>query len=165
MGATGAAALLLAGLTGPAYAEGGYAPVTIALSAAHLSGAVGGAGGPTVTVDIEQAGVPAGLLRLRVIASSDPAVAAVGDVRQERTRQGDRKLTVRARGQGCTELTLQVTGRGGRTATAVLSYAASARDEAAHATRHRTGSGSGTGAEDLTHPEWKKARAAWVALN
>ncbi|MFG2620025.1 hypothetical protein ACGFXC_20685 [Streptomyces sp. NPDC048507] len=149
VGAAGAAALLLAGLTGPAYAASGYAAPTIALSATHLSGAVGASGDPAVTVDVEQAGVPAGFLRLQVVSSSNPAVAGAGDVRQERTPGGDRTLTVRARAQGYTDLTLRVTGRGGKTATAVLSYAASARTGAPSSTRYLTGSSDASAAVDV----------------
>ncbi|MFD3720389.1 DUF3616 domain-containing protein [Streptomyces sp. NPDC058674] len=141
------AALLVAALGAPAHAAG-YADPTIALSASHLSGAVGAYGDPSVTVDVEQAGIPAGLLRLRVLTSSNPAVAGVGDVRQERTRTGDRSLTVRARGRGCTDLTLEVTGRGGKSARATLSYAASARVAGAPATRYLTGSSDASAAVD-----------------
>ncbi|MFD8983281.1 hypothetical protein [Streptomyces sp. NPDC059564] len=149
VGAAGAAALLLAGLTAPAHADAGYAAPTIALSAGHLSGAVGAVGDPAVTVDVEQAGVPAGFLRLQVVSSSNPAVADAGDVRQERTPGGDRALTVRPRNQGYTDLTLRVTGRGGKTATAVLSYAASARTGSAPATRYLTGSSDASAAVDV----------------
>ncbi|WSF37378.1 DUF3616 domain-containing protein [Streptomyces sp. NBC_01351] len=122
--------------------------MTIGLSATHLSGAVGAYGDPSVTVDVEQAGIPDGFLRLTVLSSSNPAVADVADVRQVRTPGGDRRLTVHARGQGYTELTLQVTGRGGRTATATLSYAASARVDGALTTRYLTGSSDASAAVD-----------------
>lgn len=36
---------------------------------------MGAYGDPAVTVDVEQPGVPAGFLRLRVLSSSNPAVA------------------------------------------------------------------------------------------
>ncbi|WP_412078365.1 hypothetical protein ACLF6K_31675 [Streptomyces xanthophaeus] len=147
-GVAGAAALLVAGLGAPAHAAG-YADPTISLSATHLSGAVGAYGDPAVTVDVEQAGVPAGFLRLRVVSSSNPAVAGPGDVRQERTRSGDRALTVRPRTQGYTDLTLEVTGRGGRTARATLSYAASAQVGGAPATRYLTGSSDASAAVDV----------------
>ncbi|WP_443067798.1 DUF3616 domain-containing protein [Streptomyces sp. NBC_01351] len=152
-GAVGAAALLVAGLTAPASASAatGFpaaSDVTIGLSATHLSGAVGAYGDPSVTVDVEQAGIPDGFLRLTVLSSSNPAVADVADVRQVRTPGGDRRLTVHARGQGYTELTLQVTGRGGRTATATLSYAASARVDGALTTRYLTGSSDASAAVD-----------------
>uniref|UniRef100_A0AAU2K0L4 DUF3616 domain-containing protein n=1 Tax=Streptomyces sp. NBC_00049 TaxID=2903617 RepID=A0AAU2K0L4_9ACTN len=123
--------------------------MTISLSATHLSGAVGAYGDPAVTADIEQAGVPAGFLRLRVLSSSNPAVADVADVRQVRTPGGDRSLTVRARGQGHTDLTLEVTGRGGKTATTTLSYAASARVGGAPTTRYLTGSSDASAAVDV----------------
>ncbi|MCY0917698.1 DUF3616 domain-containing protein [Streptomyces sp. H27-G5] len=148
MGVAGAAALLVAGLTAPAHAAG-YADPTISLSATHLTGAVGAYGDPAVTVDVYQPGVPAGFLRLRVLSSSNPAVAAVGDVRQRRTPSGDRSLTVRPRGQGYTDLTLQVTGRGGKTATATLAYAASARVGGAPTTRYLTGSSDASAAVDV----------------
>ncbi|MFJ9341158.1 hypothetical protein ACIRP0_17915 [Streptomyces sp. NPDC101733] len=150
LGAAGAAALLLAGPTAPAHAEAADpATPTIALSTPYLSGAVGAFGEPSVTVDLGQAGVPDGFLRLQVIGSSNPAVAAVGDVRQERTPRGDRKLTVRAHGRGYTDLTLRVTGRGGKTATAVLSYAASAPVAGALSTRYLTGSSDASAAVDV----------------
>ncbi|MEU8775288.1 hypothetical protein [Streptomyces sp. NPDC048606] len=145
----GAAALLVAGLTVPAHAQAGHAAPTIALSAARLAGAVGGVGDPFVTVDVAQAGVPDGFLRLRVVASSNPAVARVEDVRQTRTREGDRELTVRARGRGYTDLTIEVTGRGGRTATTTLSYAASARVADSASTRYQTGSSDASAAVDV----------------
>ncbi|MFH8892087.1 DUF3616 domain-containing protein [Streptomyces sp. NPDC017949] len=154
-GAAGAAALLLAGLTAPASAHAVSGPArdwaapTIALSATHLSGAVGAFGDPAVTVDVEQQGTPAGFLRLRVVSSSNPAVARVGDVQQVRTRDGDRRLTVTARAQGYTDLTLEVTGRGGKTATATLSYAASARTENTAGTRYLTGSSDASAAVDV----------------
>ncbi|WP_371591346.1 hypothetical protein [Streptomyces sp. NBC_00513] len=148
LGVAGAAALLVAGLTAPAHAVG-YADPTISLSATHLTGAVGAYGDPAVTVDVEQPGVPAGFLRLRVLSSSNPAVAAVGDVRQQRTPSGDRSLTVRPRGQGYTDLMLQVTGRGGKTATATLAYAASARVGGAPTTRYLTGSSDASAAVDV----------------
>ncbi|MFD3543525.1 hypothetical protein ACFWUQ_29050 [Streptomyces sp. NPDC058662] len=150
-GAAGAAALLVAALGAPAHAAAypaEYADPTISLSSPHLSGAVGAHGDSGVTVDIEQAGLPAGLLRLRVVSSTNPAVAGAADVRQERTRTGDRRLTVRARAPGCTDLTLEVTGRGGRTATAVLTYAASARASATPAPRCLTVSFAAAGSSD-----------------
>ncbi|MFZ3469482.1 hypothetical protein ACODT3_29610 [Streptomyces sp. 4.24] len=150
MGAAGAAALLVAGLTAPAYAaQDAAADPTIALSADHLSGAVGAFADPGVTLDIAQDGASAAFLRVTVVSSSNPAVARPGDVRIERTRTG-RELTVRPRGQGYTDLTLKVTGRGGKTATATLSYAASARvGSGAFATRYLTGSSDASAAVDV----------------
>lgn len=139
-----AAALVGAWVSAPAYEV-----PRISLSATHLSGAVDASGDPAVTVDVEQAGVPAGFLRLRVVSSGNPAVAGVADVRQQRTPGGDRSLTVWARGQGYTDLTLQVTGRGGKTATATLSYAASAPVGDAPATRYLTGSADASAAVDV----------------
>ncbi|MFE2287214.1 DUF3616 domain-containing protein [Streptomyces sp. NPDC059443] len=151
VGAAGAAALLVAGLTASAsYASQDAAPApTIALSAGHLSGAVGAIGDPGVAVDVEQEGVQASFLKVTVLSSSNPAVAGPGDVRIERTGHGGRELTVRPRGRGYTDLTLQVTGRGGRTATATLAYAASARvSTGTLGTRYLTGSADSSAAVD-----------------
>ncbi|WP_239516816.1 MULTISPECIES: DUF3616 domain-containing protein [unclassified Streptomyces] len=142
--------MLVAGLTAPAYAaQDAAADPTIALSAGHLSGAVGAFADPGVTLDIAQDGTSAAFLRVTVVSSSNPAVARPGDVRIERTRTG-RELTVHPRGQGYTDLTLKVTGRGGKTATATLSYAASARvGSGAFATRYLTGSSDASAAVDV----------------
>ncbi|MFI5865774.1 hypothetical protein [Streptomyces sp. NPDC051546] len=150
VGAAGAAALLTAGLAAPAHAaQEAAAEPTIALSAGYLSGAVGAIGDPAVTVDIAQEGMPAAFLKVEVLSSSNPAVAAPGDVHIGRTGHGARELTVRPRAQGHTDLTLRVTGRGGRTATATLSYAASARVGAAFSTRYLTGSADSSAAVDV----------------
>ncbi|UQX04911.1 DUF3616 domain-containing protein [Streptomyces sp. RerS4] len=133
----------------PADDGSGYATPTITLSAVRLGGAVGAVDDPTVTADVTQAGVPDGFLRLRVVASSDPAVADVADVRQTRTPDGDRELSVRARGRGYTDLTVEVTGRGGETATTTLSYAASARVADSLGTRYLTGSSDASAAVDV----------------
>ncbi|AWZ10389.1 hypothetical protein DRB96_18820 [Streptomyces sp. ICC1] len=137
-------------MTAPAYAaQDAAADPTIALSAGHLSGAVGAFADPGVTLDIAQDGTSAAFLRVTVVSSSNPAVARPGDVRIERTRTG-RELTVHPRGQGYTDLTLKVTGRGGKTATATLSYAASARvGSGAFATRYLTGSSDASAAVDV----------------
>ncbi|WP_324290424.1 hypothetical protein [Streptomyces sp. H27-H1] len=106
MGAAGAAALLAAGLAAPAHAaQETAAAATIALSAGHLSGAVGATGDPGATVDIAQQGTPAAFLKVDAQSSSNPAVAGPGDVRIDRTGHGDRELTVRPRGRGYTDLT------------------------------------------------------------
>ncbi|WP_430625621.1 hypothetical protein [Streptomyces sp. NBC_01264] len=151
VGAAGAAALLAAGLAAPAHAaQEAAAEPTIALSAGHLSGAVGAIGDPAVTVDIAQEGIPAAFLKVEVLSSSNPVVAGPGDVRIARTWQGDRELTVHPRAQGYTDLTLRVTGRGGKTATATLSYAASARvGTGGLTTRYLTGSSDSSAAVDV----------------
>ncbi|MFF1413640.1 DUF3616 domain-containing protein [Streptomyces sp. NPDC058289] len=151
VGAAGAAALLAAGLAAPAHAaQEAAAEPTIALSAGHLSGAVGAIGDPGVTVDIAQEGIPAAFLKVDVLSSSNPSVAGPGDVRIDRTGHGDRELTVRPRAQGYTDLTLRVTGRGGKTATATLSYAASARvGTSSFSTRYLTGSADSSAAVDV----------------
>ncbi|MFJ7207276.1 DUF3616 domain-containing protein [Streptomyces sp. NPDC098789] len=158
-GAAGAAALLVAGLTAPAFAAPAPAPSaqvaapTITLSAGYLSGAVGAVGDAGVTVRVAQAaatGTPLrdAALKVEVIASSNPAVAAPGDVRIDRTR-GGRELTVHPRGRGYTELTVRVTGRSGKSATATLGYAASARvSGGAAGTRYLTGSSDASAAVD-----------------
>ncbi|WP_443065773.1 DUF3616 domain-containing protein [Streptomyces sp. NBC_00503] len=152
MGAAGAAALLVAGLAVPAYAAQEAAAVpTIVLSAGHLTGAVDAIGDPKIAVDLAQDGTPAAFLKVEVVSSSNPAVARPDDVTLRRTGHGGgRELTVHPRGRGYTDLTLRVTGRGGRTATATLSYAASARvGTGVLGTRYLTGSSDSSAAVDV----------------
>lgn len=71
-------------------------------------------------------------------------------MRIERSGHGDRELTVHPQAQGYTDLTFRVTGRGGRTATTTLSYAASARvATGALTTRYLTGSADSSAAVDV----------------
>ncbi|WP_411106157.1 hypothetical protein [Streptomyces sp. cmx-4-9] len=146
-GAVGVAALLAAGLAGPAQAVS-YGTPTIALSAAYLSGAVGGVGDPTVNVTVGQSGADASSLAVSASASSRTSVAGTGDVTV--TGAGAvRRLAVAARGRGHTDLTVKVTGLGGKTATKTLSYAASAAVQNPADARYLTGSADASAAVDV----------------
>ncbi|WP_335935979.1 DUF3616 domain-containing protein [Streptomyces sp. PTD5-9] len=140
-------ALTAVGLNAPAEAAS-YGTPTIRLSASYLSGAVGASGDPAVTVTVAQSGADAGALTVAASASSTSSVARTGDVTV--TGAGaTRELTVAARGRGRTDLTVKVTGLGGRTATATLHYAASAAVRDATVTRYLTGSADASAAVDV----------------
>lgn len=146
-GTAGAAALLVAALTVPAQAVT-YGTPTIALSASYLSGAVGATGDPVVDVTVGQSGADASALTVSVSASSRTSVAAAGDVTF--TGAGAvRQLAVAARGRGYTNLTVKVTGLGGKTATRTLSYAASAAVQNPADARYLTGSADASAAVDV----------------
>ncbi len=146
-GLAGAAALLVAGLTTPAQAVT-YGTPTISLSAAYLSGAVGGVGDPVVTVTVGQSGADASALTVAVSASSRTSVAATSDVTVTGTG-AVRTLAVAARGRGYADLTVKVTGLGGKSATRTLSYAASAAVQNPADARYLTGSSDASAAVDL----------------
>ncbi|MFF1372996.1 hypothetical protein [Streptomyces virginiae] len=146
-GTAGAAALLVAALTVPAQAVT-YGTPTIALSASYLSGAVGATGDPVVNVTVGQSGADASALTVSVSASSKASVAGTGDA----TFTGGgavRQLAVAARGRGYTNLTVKVTGLGGKTATKTLSYAASAAVQNPADARYLTGSADASAAVDV----------------
>ncbi|WP_371640184.1 hypothetical protein [Streptomyces virginiae] len=146
-GTAGAAALLVAALTVPAQAVT-YGTPTIALSASYLSGAVGATGDPVVNVTVGQSGADASALTVSVSASSKASVAGIGDA----TFTGGgavRQLAVAARGRGYTNLTVKVTGLGGKTATKTLSYAASAAVQNPADARYLTGSADASAAVDV----------------
>ncbi|MFI8388014.1 hypothetical protein [Streptomyces sp. NPDC085540] len=146
-GTAGAAALLVAALTVPAQAVT-YGTPTIALSASYLSGAVGATGDPVVNVTVGQSGADASALTVSASASSKPSVAGAGDVTV--TGAGAvRQLAVAARGRGYTNLTVKVTGLGGKTATKTLSYAASAAVQNPADARYLTGSADASAAVDV----------------
>ncbi|WP_419248273.1 hypothetical protein [Streptomyces virginiae] len=146
-GTAGAAALLVAALTVPAQAVT-YGTPTIALSASYLSGAVGATGDPAVDVTVGQSGADASALTVSVSASSKASVAGTGDVTF--TGAGAvRQLAVAARGRGYTDLTVKVTGLGGKTATKTLSYAASAAVQNPADARYLTGSADASAAVDV----------------
>ncbi|MFF5779115.1 hypothetical protein ACFY7Y_19470 [Streptomyces virginiae] len=146
-GTAGAAALLVAALTVPAQAVT-YGTPTIALSASYLSGAVGATGDPVVNVTVGQSGADASALTVSVSASSKASVAGTGDVTF--TGAGAvRQLAVAARGRGYTNLTVKVTGLGGKTATKTLSYAASAAVQNPADARYLTGSADASAAVDV----------------
>ncbi|WP_371588933.1 hypothetical protein [Streptomyces virginiae] len=146
-GTAGAAALLVAALTVPAQAVT-YGTPTIALSASYLSGVVGATGDPVVNVTVGQSGADASALTVSVSASSKASVAGTGDA----TFTGGgavRQLAVAARGRGYTNLTVKVTGLGGKTATKTLSYAASAAVQNPADARYLTGSADASAAVDV----------------
>ncbi|MET7679642.1 hypothetical protein [Streptomyces sp. NPDC005423] len=124
-----------------------YGTPTISLSAAYLSGAVGATGDPAVQVTIAQSGADAGALTVSASKSSKTSVAATGDVAVSGTGP-TRQVTVTARAQGYTDLTLKVTGLGGKTATKTLHYAASAAAQLPSDTRYFTGSSDASAAVD-----------------
>ncbi len=146
-GTAGAAALLVAALTVPAQAVT-YGTPTIALSASYLSGAVGATGDPVVNVTVGQSGADASALTVSASASSKASVAGTGDVTV--TGAGAvRQLAVAARGRGYTNLTVKVTGLGGKTATKTLYYAASAAVQNPADARYLTGSADASAAVDV----------------
>ncbi|MET9659766.1 hypothetical protein [Streptomyces sp. NPDC006510] len=146
--AAGGVLLLAAlGVNTPAHAAS-YGTPTIAFSASYLSGAVGASGDPAVTVTVAQSGADATELGVAASASSRPSVAGAGDVTMTGTG-GTRKLTVTAHGRGYTDLTIKVTGLGGKTATRTLHYAASAAVQNAVDTRWLTGSSDSSAAVDV----------------
>ncbi|MCX4956764.1 hypothetical protein OG523_07125 [Streptomyces virginiae] len=139
--------MLVAALTVPAQAVT-YGTPTIALSASYLSGAVGATGDPAVDVTVGQSGADASALTVSVSASSKASVAGTGDVTF--TGAGAvRQLAVAARGRGYTDLTVKVTGLGGKTATKTLSYAASAAVQNPADARYLTGSADASAAVDV----------------
>ncbi|WUQ57271.1 hypothetical protein OG340_33875 [Streptomyces virginiae] len=139
--------MLVAALTVPAQAVT-YGTPTIALSASYLSGVVGATGDPVVNVTVGQSGADASALTVSVSASSKASVAGTGDA----TFTGGgavRQLAVAARGRGYTNLTVKVTGLGGKTATKTLSYAASAAVQNPADARYLTGSADASAAVDV----------------
>lgn len=148
--AAGAALALGAiGLAAPAHAQtASYGTPVITLSAAYLSGAVGATGDPTVTATVSQSGADASALTVAASASSKTSIAGTGDVAVTGTGTA-RQVAVTAHGSGYTDLTLKVTGLGGRTATKTLHYAASPAVRFAADTRYFTGSSDASAAVDV----------------
>ncbi|MEU9142975.1 hypothetical protein [Streptomyces sp. NPDC048349] len=139
--------MLLAGLPAPAGAVA-YGTPTLALSASHLSGAVGAVGDPVVNVTVGQSGADVSALTVAASASSKPSVAGTGDVTV--TGAGAvRQLAVTARARGYTSLTVEVTGLGGKTASTTLSYAASAPVQNPADARYFTGSADASAVVDV----------------
>ncbi|MEU0131612.1 hypothetical protein [Streptomyces sp. NPDC006289] len=141
--------LVLAALGGnvPAHAAG-YGTPTIALSASYLSGAVGATGDPVVDVTVAQSGADVTALTVAASASSRSSVARTSDVTVTGTG-ATRRVSVAARARGYTDLTVKVTGLGGRTATKVLHYAASGAVRDSADTRYTTGSSDASAAVDV----------------
>ncbi|AUY49992.1 hypothetical protein EH183_14875 [Streptomyces sp. CB01881] len=124
-----------------------YGTPVITLSAGYLSGAVGATGDPTVTVTVSQSGAAASALTVAASATTRSSVARTGDVTVTGTT-GTRTLAVAARGVGYTDLTVKVTGLGGRSATKTLHYAASPAVRFAAESRYLTGSSDASAAVD-----------------
>ncbi|MER7751964.1 hypothetical protein [Kitasatospora sp. NPDC097643] len=125
-----------------------YGTPTITLSAGYLSGAVGATGDPTVTVTVAQSGASASALTVAASATTRSSVARTGDVTVTGTG-GTRTLAVAAQGVGYTDLTVKVTGLGGKTATRTLHYAASPAVQFAATSRYLTGSSDASAAVDV----------------
>ncbi|MFJ9820221.1 DUF3616 domain-containing protein [Streptomyces sp. NPDC101151] len=134
-------------VTTPAQAVS-YGTPTIKLSSAYLSGAVGSTGDPAVTVTVAQSGADASALTVTASKSSRTAVAATSDVRVTGTGSG-RAVSVTAHAQGYADLTLKVTGLGGRTATTTLHYAASPAVQRSADARYLTGASDASAAVDV----------------
>ncbi|KOU36838.1 DUF3616 domain-containing protein [Streptomyces sp. WM6378] len=135
------------GLNCPAQAAS-YGTPTIGLSASYLSGAVGATGDPVVTVTVGQSGAGASALTVAASASTKSSVAGTGDVVVSGSG-ASRQLSVAAHARGYTDLTIKVTGLGGKTATKTLHYAASAAVHNAADTRYFTGSSDASAAVDV----------------
>jgi hypothetical protein len=144
-----AAALALvstAGLT-PSAQAATYGTPTIRLSASYLSGAVGSTGDPTVGVTVAQSGADASALTVTATGSSKGSVAGTTDVHVTGTG-GSRTVAVTAHARGYTDLTLKVTGLGGRTATTTLHYAASPAVQHSADARYLSGASDASAAVD-----------------
>jgi len=124
-----------------------YGTPTITLSAGYLSGAVGATGDPKVTVTVAQSGADVSALTVAATATSRSSVAQTGDVTVTGTGSA-RSLAVAARGVGYTDLTVRVTGLGGKTASKTLHYAASPAVQYAADARYLTGSSDASAAVD-----------------
>ncbi|MFG3226053.1 hypothetical protein ACGF07_14895 [Kitasatospora sp. NPDC048194] len=145
--AVAVAALPVLALPAVPAAAASYGTPTITLSAGYLSGAVGATGDPTVIVTVAQSGAAASALTVAASASTRSSVARTSDVTVAGTG-GTRTLAVAAQGVGYTDLTVKVTGLGGKTATRTLHYAASAAVRNSAAARYLTGSSDASAAVD-----------------
>ncbi|WP_225822679.1 DUF3616 domain-containing protein [Streptomyces naphthomycinicus] len=142
-----AALTLLSAAAVPARAAS-YGTPTIKLSAAYLSGAVGSTGDPTVTVTVAQSGADASALTVTAVNSSRSGVAGTADVHVSGTG-GSRTVAVTAHAQGYADLTLKVTGLGGKTASTTLHYAASPAVRHSADARYLTGASDASAAVDV----------------
>ena len=125
-----------------------YGTPSISLSDSYLSGAVGSTGDPTVTVTISQSGADASALTVAASKTSKASVADLPDVTVTGTG-GTRTVAVTALSQGYADLTLKVTGLGGKTATKTLHYAASPAVQSSSTTRYLTGASDASDAVDV----------------
>ncbi|MFF4327693.1 hypothetical protein ACFYZT_14310 [Streptomyces sp. NPDC001591] len=146
-GTAAAAALIVAATVVPAHAVT-YGTPTIALSAAYLSGSVGGVGDAGVGVTVAQSGADASALTVSASASTRASVAGTGDVTVTGTG-AVRRLAVTAHSRGYTSLTIKVTGLGGKTATRTLSYSASAAVQNPADARYFSGASDSSAAVDV----------------
>lgn len=134
-------------MAGPAHAAS-YGTPKISLSADYLSGAVGATGDPGVGVTVSQSGADASALTVAATKSSKTSVAGAGDVTVAGSG-GSRTVAVTAHAKGYTDLTLTVTGLGGKTATRTLHYAASPAVQFAADSRYLTGASDASAAVDV----------------
>ncbi|MFC4030756.1 DUF3616 domain-containing protein [Streptomyces polygonati] len=135
------------GTAGAAHAAS-YGTPSISLSASYLSGAVGATGDPTVAVTVSQSGADASALTVAASKSSKTSVANTTDVAVTGSA-GSRTVAVTAHAQGYTDLTLKVTGLGGKTATKTLHYAASPAVQLSADARYLTGASDASAAVDV----------------
>jgi hypothetical protein len=134
-------------MAGPARAAS-YGTPTIKLSTAYLSGAVGATGDPTVSVTVSQSGASTSDLIVAASKSSKTSVAGTGDVAATGSG-GTRTIAVTAHAQGYADLTLKVTGLGGKSATTTLHYAASPAVQHSADARYLTGAADASAAVDV----------------
>ncbi|MGI5460757.1 DUF3616 domain-containing protein [Streptomyces sp. CA-249302] len=125
-----------------------YGTPTIKLSTAYLSGAVGATGDPTVTVTVAQSGADASALTVAASKTSKSAVAGTADVSVTGTGT-TRTVAVAAHAQGYADLTLKVTGLGGKTATTTLHFAASPSVQYSADARYLTGASDASAGVDV----------------
>jgi hypothetical protein len=125
-----------------------YGTPTIRLSSAYLSGAVGATADPTVTVTVAQSGADASALTVTASKTTSSSVAGTTDITVTGTG-GTRTLGVTAHSRGRTDLTLKVTGLGGKTATTTLHYAASPAVQHSADARYLTGASDASAAVDV----------------
>ncbi|MER5753228.1 hypothetical protein [Streptomyces sp. NPDC002088] len=145
MALAAATVLLSSAATAAPVHAASYGTPTIKLSTSYLSGAVGATADPTVIVTVAQSGADASALTVAVSKTSKSSVAAASDVTVTGTA-GTRTVAVTAQGQGYTDLTLKVTGLGGKTATTTLHYAASPAVQDSADARYLTGASDASAA-------------------
>lgn len=120
----------------------------IELADSHLSGAVGGVGDQTAQLTVAQDGTAPADLAVAATKSSEDSVADTGDVTVSGTG-ATRQVSVTAHRTGYTDITLRVTGSGGRQATAKLHFAASASVRDPADTRYFSGAADASAAVDV----------------
>lgn len=121
---------------------------TIELSDTSLSGTVSDPTNPTVDVTVAQSGVEAAKLSVAASATSKASVAAIGGVGVTGSGATRTVSVTPAGGVGYADVTLKVSGEGGKTATTVLHYAASAASSTPATSRYHTGASDASTAID-----------------